>query len=104
MKLIKFFLIQKKGLNTTDLAKFLRGLKLGQGDSLSQILEGMAMVAEGVKTSRAIHSLAQRLGVDMPIVAAVYKILYEELSPKDAIKKLMTRELKDELAAMTETW
>jgi glycerol-3-phosphate dehydrogenase (NAD(P)+) len=80
------------------------GMKLGQGEALSQILEGMAMVAEGVKTCRAVYFLAQDLGVDMPIVTAVYKILYEGLAPKDAIKKLMTRELKDELEAMTETW
>jgi glycerol-3-phosphate dehydrogenase (NAD(P)+) len=80
------------------------GLRLGQGESLPQILENMAMVAEGVKTSQAVHFLATRLGVDMPIVTAVYKILYEGLAPRDAIKKLMSRQLKDELEAMTETW
>jgi glycerol-3-phosphate dehydrogenase (NAD(P)+) len=80
------------------------GFKLGQGQSLPQILAGMKMVAEGVKTSQAVHLLAQRLGVDMPLVEAVYRILYENLSPKEAIKKLMSRELKDELEAMTETW
>ncbi len=80
------------------------GFKLGQGHSLAQILEGMTMVAEGVKTSRAVHFLAEKLGVEAPIVTAVYRILYEGLSPKDAIKKLMARELKDELEAMTETW
>ena len=80
------------------------GFKLGQGQSLTQILAGMHMVAEGVKTSQAVHLLAQRLGVDMPLVEAVYRILYENFSPKEAIKKLMSRELKDELEAMTETW
>jgi glycerol-3-phosphate dehydrogenase (NAD(P)+) len=80
------------------------GLKLGQGLSLSQILEGMTMVAEGVKTSRAVHLLAQRLGVEMPLVEAVYRILYEDLAPREAVKKLMSRQLKDELDAMTETW
>lgn len=80
------------------------GLKLGQGQPLAQILAGMQMVAEGVRTSRAVHLLAQRLGVDMPLVDAVYRVLHEELSPKEAIKKLMSRELKDELEAMTETW
>lgn len=88
----------------TQSRNFQVGLKLGQGMTLPQILEGMAMVAEGVKTSRAVYFLAQRLGVDIPIVAAVYKILYEGLTPKEAIKKLMARELKDELEAMTETW
>jgi len=80
------------------------GYRLGQGETLPQILEGMHMVAEGVKNSRAAHLLAQRLGVDMPLVEAVYHILYEDLSPKEAIKKLMSRELKDELEAMKESW
>jgi len=80
------------------------GMKLGKGFSLPEILEGMSEVAEGVKTTRAVHFLAQRLGVEMPIVEAVFRILYEGLAPREAIKKLMTRELKDELEAMTETW
>jgi glycerol-3-phosphate dehydrogenase (NAD(P)+) len=80
------------------------GVKLGKGFPLPEILGGMAEVAEGVKTARAVHLLAQRLGVEMPIVDAVYRILYEGLAPREAIKKLMTRELKDELEAMTQTW
>jgi glycerol-3-phosphate dehydrogenase (NAD(P)+) len=80
------------------------GLKLGQGQALEQILGAMTMVAEGVKASRAAHLLAERLGVDVPLVTAIYKILYEGLAPKEAIKKLMTRELRDELEAMSETW
>jgi len=80
------------------------GFKLGQGQPLSLILSGMQMVAEGVKTAQAVHLLAQHLEVDMPLVAAVYRILYEGLAPKEAIKKLMSRQLKDELEAMAETW
>ncbi len=80
------------------------GVKLGRDVPLDQILAGMAMVAEGVKTCRAVYLLASRLGVEMPIVTATYKILYENLAPKEAIKKLMARELKDEMEAMTETW
>jgi len=80
------------------------GFKLGQGQTLEQILSSMAMVAEGVKTSRAVHLLAERLGVEVPLVTAIYKILYDGLAPKEAIKKLMTRELKDELEAITVTW
>jgi glycerol-3-phosphate dehydrogenase (NAD(P)+) len=80
------------------------GLRLGQGETLAQILAGSRMVAEGVKNSLAFHLLAQRLGVDMPLLEAVYHILYKDLAPKEAIKKLMSRELKDELEAMKETW
>jgi len=80
------------------------GLRLGQGESLAHILGGTQMVAEGVKNAQAFHLLAQRLGVDMPLVEAVYHIIYEGLAPKEAIKKLMSRELKNELEAMKETW
>jgi glycerol-3-phosphate dehydrogenase (NAD(P)+) len=80
------------------------GFKLGQGLTLPQILDGMAMVAEGVKTSQSVHLLGKRLGLEIPLVTAIYRILYEGLAPKEAIKKLMTRELKDELEAMSETW
>ncbi|MCX5889783.1 MAG: NAD(P)-dependent glycerol-3-phosphate dehydrogenase [Deltaproteobacteria bacterium] len=89
---------------STQSRNFQVGFKLGQGQPLDQILAGMAMVAEGVKTSRAVHLLAGRLGVEVPLVAAIYKILYDGLAPKEAIKKLMARELKDELEAMSETW
>ncbi len=80
------------------------GYRLGRGESLEEILASMQMVAEGVKTSRAVYLLAQRLGVEMPIVEAVYRILYTGLSLKEAIRKLMARELKDELEAMAESW
>jgi len=80
------------------------GFRLGQGETLDQILASMQMVAEGVKNSRAAHLLAQRLGVEMPLVESVYHILYDGLAPKAAIKQLMSRELKDELEAMKESW
>jgi glycerol-3-phosphate dehydrogenase (NAD(P)+) len=80
------------------------GYRLGRGESLEDILASMQMVAEGVKTSQAVYLLAQRLGVEMPIVEAVYQILYAGLSLKEAIRRLMARELKDELEAMAESW
>jgi glycerol-3-phosphate dehydrogenase (NAD(P)+) len=90
--------------NSRQSRNFQVGLRLGQGESLAQILAGTKMVAEGVKNSRAFYLLAQRLGVDMPLVEAVYHILYDDLTPKEAIRKLMSRQLKDELEAMKETW
>ncbi len=80
------------------------GFKLGRGEPLEEILAGMAMVAEGIKTCRAATRLAERLGVEVPLVAALYRILYDGLAPREAIKKLMTRELKDELEAISDTW
>jgi len=73
------------------------GLKIGSGLKLSQILAEMRMVAEGIKTTRSAYDLAQREEVEMPIVEAVYRILYEDKNPKDAVFELMTRDLKREI-------
>ncbi len=73
------------------------GKKIGQGMKLADLLSDMRMVAEGVKTARSVHNLSNKLGVDMPISHAIYQILHEDLEPRDAVHRLMTRDLKDEL-------
>jgi len=73
------------------------GKKIGQGMTLDAVLGEMRMVAEGVKTARSVYNLSRRLSVEMPIAHAVYRILYEGLSPKAAVTELMTRDLKGEL-------
>ena len=80
------------------------GVQLGSGKKLADILASMKMVAEGIKTAAATHFLAQKLGVEMPIVEQVYRTLYENQSPRVAVKTLMTRALKDEIDAMAESW
>lgn len=72
------------------------GLKLGEGKSLSQILNEMDMVAEGVKTTKSVHGLMQRMNVDMPILEQVYQILYKDKDCSEAVTDLLTRELKVE--------
>ncbi len=72
------------------------GLALGRGQTLSDILAGMNMVAEGVKTAKSAFELADREGVDMPIVGEVYRVLYEDKPPREAVVSLMTRPLKQE--------
>lgn len=72
------------------------GINLGKGRKLQEILAEMRMVAEGVKTSESAYQLAQKVGVAMPIIEAVYRILYEEKSPRSAVMELMTRDLKAE--------
>ena len=73
------------------------GKKIGQGMKLKDILKDMRMVAEGVKNAESVYILASELNVDMPITHAVYHILYKELSPKEAVYRLMTRDLKQEI-------
>lgn len=72
------------------------GVRIGKGEKLNDIMSGMKTVAEGVKTARAARYLARKYNVDMPIVDEVYLLLYEEKDPKQAVKDLMNRELKDE--------
>jgi glycerol-3-phosphate dehydrogenase (NAD(P)+) len=73
------------------------GMELGRGRKLAEILGGMKEVAEGVRTARSAHALALKLGVDMPITALAYRVLYEDLPARQAVVELMTRELKHEL-------
>ena len=75
------------------------GKKIGQGMHLDQILAQMRMVAEGVKTAKSVRNLSLRLGVDMPISHEIYHLLYEDGSPREALHRLMTRDLKHELDA-----
>lgn len=72
------------------------GLRLGQGETLSQILSTMTSVAEGVPTSRSVCDLALQMGIEMPITKQVFQVLYEGLSPREATDTLMRRPVRDE--------
>lgn len=73
------------------------GFELGKGRTLKEILENLGHVAEGVKTTKSAYDLSRKVGVDMPITNEVYKVLYEDKSPRQAVVDIMTRELKKEL-------
>lgn len=73
------------------------GMLLGEGRSLDEILAEMKMVAEGVQTAKAAHALAERVGVEMPILAEVHAVLFEGRHPREAVTNLMMREPKAEL-------
>jgi glycerol-3-phosphate dehydrogenase (NAD(P)+) len=72
------------------------GLKLGKGQKLAGIINEMNAVAEGVKTTKALHELAKKLNVVLPITAQVYSILYEDKDPAEAVQDLLRRDLTDE--------
>jgi glycerol-3-phosphate dehydrogenase (NAD(P)+) len=72
------------------------GFALALGRSLEDIVDEMRMVAEGVKTTRAVLDLADRSQVEMPIAAHVGRVLYEGMHPRDAVLSLMTRDPKSE--------
>lgn len=72
------------------------GFELGRGRKLEEIISEMREVAEGVKTAKAAHELAMKLGVEMPITAGVYQMLYEGKTPRELEVELMERPLKSE--------
>jgi glycerol-3-phosphate dehydrogenase (NAD(P)+) len=72
------------------------GVEIGKGSSLEDVLAGKETVAEGVVTTRSAHALAAREGVEMPIVDAVQRVLFDGQPARDAIAALMARELRSE--------
>jgi len=72
------------------------GMELGKGRTLQEILSGMQMVAEGVKTTLSAYQLAEKLGVEAPLIEQMYLILYQEKPARQAVQDLMLRELKAE--------
>jgi glycerol-3-phosphate dehydrogenase (NAD(P)+) len=72
------------------------GYRLGKGEALEEILADMKAVAEGVKTAEAVHALAARHAVEMPIAEQVYAIVHEGRKPSEALRALMLRDPKPE--------
>ena len=84
---------------TGDLSRNRRvGLGLAENKLLPQILEELGHVAEGVYTAREVDQLARKLGVDMPISAAVAAVLDGRLTAAQAVEQLMARDPKEEAA------
>ncbi len=73
------------------------GERLGRGEALDDIIESMNMVAEGVKSSRAILGLAEKAGVDMPITQGVVAVCHAGYDPHNLVEALLSRDAKPEI-------
>lgn len=72
------------------------GIRIAQGMSPEDAVAASPMVAEGVRTSKSVHALSAKYGVEMPIAEQVYRVLFEGVDPKQAIEDLMAREARPE--------
>ncbi len=72
------------------------GILIGQGKPAQEAQEEVKMVVEGVKTCRAAYELAGKVGVEIPIIEQTYRVLFEGVSPQEAVKALMCREKRHE--------
>lgn len=82
---------------TGDLSRNRRvGLELGRGRGLTEILGGMRMVAEGVRTTGAALALGARHGIELPIACQMQEVLEGRTSPRSAVETLMGRRQRAE--------
>lgn len=78
---------------SSDLSRNFRvGYALAEGQELEEIIENLGEVAEGVNTTRLVHEKARELGIEMPLAAGLYKIIYEKIPVKEVVKQLMSRD------------
>lgn len=78
------------------------GNRLGSGQTLKEVTEGMGMVIEGVRTTQAAYELAEKYNVSMPITSAIYHVLFRDVTPKEAVDRLMERDKKEEVTGILE--
>jgi len=72
------------------------GLALADGKTIDEAQDEIQQVVEGVKAAKAVHEVAEGLGIEMPIVNQVYSIIYKGVAPRDAVEALMSRAIKAE--------
>jgi len=75
------------------------GLRIGKGEKIKDIIKSMDHVAEGVSTAKAAYQLKEKHRTEMPNAEHVYKILYENMSPQDALMSVLSRNLKEEFSS-----
>lgn len=72
------------------------GEKLGEGVSVEDLIEHRRTVVEGYRTTESFHELCRSRGIDAPIMAEIYQVLFSAKPPAEALPALMLRELKKE--------
>lgn len=82
---------------TDDLSRNRRmGLAIAGGKTVDEARDEIGQVVEGVLAAEAVKEVAAELDIEMPICHQVYRILYENVAPREAVTTLMRRELKPE--------
>ncbi len=73
------------------------GLKIGQGMSVAEALSSMSQTVEGIKTIEAAYQIGIKHALELPIITAAYQVIQNKLSARDALMKLLSRSLKEEI-------
>lgn len=78
------------------------GIKIGEGMRVEEAVKSIGMAVEGIKTAKTIKQLMEKYQVEMPISDTIYRVLYEDLDPNEAVIGLMMRDKKQELVHLKE--
>lgn len=73
------------------------GILLGQGAGLDEVQQSIGMAIEGINATKIAYKLSNDLGVEMPIVNQMYKVIFERYSVESAVSNLMSRDKKEEI-------
>ncbi len=73
------------------------GLAIGQGQNVEQAIQSIGQTVEGYRAAKAIYLMAQKQSIALPIMGQVYKVLYQNKSPAEAVSELESREQKSEI-------
>jgi glycerol-3-phosphate dehydrogenase (NAD(P)+) len=73
------------------------GIQIAEGKSIQEIVQGTKTIAEGIRNTQSVWLLAQKLGLEMPIVEQMYQVIYQQKEPVAAVRDLMQRSLKPEI-------
>ena len=73
------------------------GLRLAGGGTPAEALQTIGQVVEGYPAAHALRNVAARAGVEMPLCESIYRVLYESVPARDAVRELMTRPIKSEI-------
>ena len=72
------------------------GLAIGKGRTVEQAMNDVGQTVEGYRAARAIYLLSQEMGLELPIMEQVYRVLYENIKPIDAVQSLENRPQRPE--------
>jgi glycerol-3-phosphate dehydrogenase (NAD(P)+) len=72
------------------------GYKIGHGKDLEETLSSMTMVVEGIRTCEAAYKFGQAHNIELPIIEAIYSVLFEKMEPEEALKLLLSRKVSSE--------
>ena len=75
------------------------GLALATQKTLEEAKKDIQQVAEGAAAAQVVNDMGRKFGLDMPICSVVYKVLYEQMSPEQAVTELLEREQKPEASS-----